>query len=38
MFLEYWLTPISVLIGAAGLLWGFYTYKKQSNIQIFLHH
>jgi hypothetical protein len=37
-FLEYWITPLSILTGVIGLVWGFYTYKKQSNIQIFLQY
>ncbi len=37
-FLEFWFIPISILIAAASLFWGFYTYKKQSNIQVFLQY
>ena len=37
-FLEFWFTPISILFAALGLFWGFYNYKKQSNIQIFLQY
>jgi len=35
-FLEFWLTPISILIAAASLFFGIYIYRKQTNIQIFL--
>ena len=37
-FLEFWFTPVSILIAASGLIWGFITYKRQSNIQIFFEY
>ena len=37
-FLDFWFTPISILIAAISLYWGFYIYKTQSNIQIFLQY
>lgn len=37
-FLEIWFTPISILIATGSLFWGFYIYKKQSDIQIFLEY
>lgn len=37
-FLEFWFTPITILIAAASLFWGFITYKRQSNIQIFFEY
>jgi hypothetical protein len=38
MTLDFWITQISILITAVGLFWGFYSYIKQSNIQIFLQY
>lgn len=37
-FLEFWFTPISILIAAFSLFFGVYIYRKQTNIQIFLEY
>ena len=37
-FLEFWLTPISILFATGSFFWGFYIYKKQNNIQIFFEY
>lgn len=37
-FLEFWFTPVSILIAAFSLFFGVYIYRKQTNIQIFLEY
>ena len=35
-FLQFWFTPVSILIAALSLFLGVYNFRKQANIQIFL--